>query len=405
VELALYIAAVLLLVTLLWCVVGVLHEAGHALAALTLLPGPVTIHLGTYGQPNQNLSFQVGRLRVFVAYTVLLWRGGYCECPTSATAATWRQVVFIVAGPLLPLLLTGASVAVAFAQPNYALRALACCLLGIATMGFFFNLVPRAKPVLLADGQQTFNDGQLLVTIYRQPKLSRRLHEQLQQAEAYWMAGNHTESADLYVALLAEVVPSASMLQNAYNILAQVGRYAEALPLSRRYQEEFAEQLTDDDRFTHGLILSRLGHHLAAIDAYTALIEQPQPYLNAYNNRGYTHNLLGNYTLALSDFNQAIAREPDQAYAYNNRGLALLKLGQEAAGLADIQHGLALDPANAYGYRNLGIYYLDRGEYPAALQHFEQAQQLDATTHELSTYMVIAHQHLAQSASTGGLLP
>jgi tetratricopeptide (TPR) repeat protein len=404
-EIALYIAAVLLLVTLLWSVIGVLHEAGHALAALTLLPGPVTVHLGTYGQPTQNLRFQVGRLRVFIAYTVLRWRGGYCECPTNATAATWRQVLFIVAGPLFPLLLAGAGAAFAFAQPNYPLRALACCLLGIASISFFFNLVPRAKPVLLADGSRTFNDGQQLVNIYRQPKLSRRLHAQLQQAEAYRVAGNYSASADIYLGLLPTVVLTASILQHAYYTLTYAGRYDEALPLSKQYQEEFADQLTDDDRFTHGLILSRLGQHPAAIDAYTALIEQAQPYLNAYNNRGYTHNLLGNYALALADFDQAIAREPEQAYAYNNRGLALLKLGQEAAGLADIQHGLALDPANAYGYRNLGIYHLDRGEYPAALRLFEQAQELDSTTHELSTYLQKTHQHLAQRASTSGPLP
>ena len=310
-----------------------------------------------------------------------------------------------MAGPLLPLVLAGAGTAVTFTQPNYVLRALACYLLGVAVLSFFFNLVPRAKPVLLADDQQIYNDGQLLVNLYRQPKLSRRLDAQLRQAEAYWMAGKRTESADLYVALLSEFVPSASMLQNAYNILTQVGRYTEALALSRQYQEEFADLLTDGDRFTHALILSRLGQHPAAIDAYTALIEQPQPYVNAYNNRGYTHNLLGNYAQALADFDQALAREPEQAYTYNNRGLALLKLGQEAAGLADIRHGLALDPANAYGYRNLGIYYLDRGEYVVALQHFEQAQQLDPTTHELDTYMQKTHQHLALCTSTDGLLP
>ncbi|TVT43203.1 hypothetical protein FNT36_03675 [Hymenobacter setariae] len=400
-EIAPYIAAVLLLVVLLWCVVGVLHEAGHAWAALTLLPGPVTVHLGTYGQPTRNLRFQVGRLQVFVAYTVLLWRGGYCE--HQATTAAWRKAAIIVAGPLLPLLLAGGGVAVAFSQSNYPLRALACCLLGLATVGFFFNLVPRTRPILLADGRRIFNDGQQLVNIYRLPELGRRLNAQLQQAEACRVAGNYAESADLYVALLPKVVPTASILQHAYYVLTHAGRYAEALPVSMQYQEEFADQLTDDDQFTHALILSRLGQHAAAIDAYTALIEQPQPYVNAYNNRGYTHNLLGNYALALADFDHAIACEPGQAYAYNNRGLALLKLGQEAAGLADIQHGLALDPANAYGYRNLGIYHLDRGEYAAALHHFEQAQQLDSATHELSTYMQETHQRLAQS--TGGSLP
>jgi tetratricopeptide (TPR) repeat protein len=308
--------------------------------------------------------------------------------------------VFILAGPLLPLLLASVGFYLGMHYANGPHRLALLIFLFIAIVSALKNLIPSHNIALTRSGQQLGNDGfQLRQLLF--PSAQARLAK---LADASLAAGNYPASAELYLALLHQTPPTYSLLTTAIYVLCQTGQYAEALPLSQQ-QQVFAAELTDDNRFTHGLILSRLGQHLAAIDAYTALIEQPQPYLNAYNNRGYTHNLLGNYALALADFDQALAREPEQAYAYNNRGLALLKLGQEAAGLADIQHGLALDPTNAYGYRNLGIYHLDRGEYLAALRQFEQAQELDSTTHELSAYLQETHQHLAQRASTSGSLP
>ncbi len=47
--------------------VGVLHESGHALAALLLQPGPVVVYLDSYGQPTGGWQWQLGRLRVHLA--------------------------------------------------------------------------------------------------------------------------------------------------------------------------------------------------------------------------------------------------------------------------------------------------------------------------------------------------
>ncbi|MBJ6144908.1 tetratricopeptide repeat protein [Hymenobacter sp. BT559] len=395
-----YLLAYPLSVAASWLLLIALHEGGHALAALLLMPGEVQVYLGSYHQPEASYHHQFGRLHVFIKRKIWQWRGGCCYANKAAAVSRWRYCVFVLAGPLVPLLVASLGFYLGMRYENGMHRIFLLLFLFFAIVSALKNLFPSHNTIPLANGQLLGSDGFLLRQALFLPALTR----QAEQAAASLAAGNYAESAKLYLALLRKTTPTCDLLRRTIHALLQTEQYPKALLLSRR-QHLFTAELTDDDRFTHGLILSRLGQHLAAIDAYTALIEQPQPYLNAYNNRGYTYNLLGNYTLALADFNQVIAREPDQAYAYNNRGLALLKLGQEAAGLADIQHGLALDPTNAYGYRNLGIYYLDRGEYPAALQHFEQAQQLDATTHELSTYMAKTHQHLAQGASTGGLLP
>ena len=401
-QVAPYIAAILLLLALLWFFMGVLHELGHALAALLLFRGPVTVYLGSYGRPTGHWHFRVGRLQVYLAYNLLLWRGGYCECP-GATPEPWKQAIFIAAGPLLPVLLTGIATQISFTQPVYFLRALAILLLVMAVIGAFFNLLPHRKPVFLNDSTSpTYNDGQSLKNQWRSVQLTRKIRAQFLEAEYHRLTGKYAESAAIYAEILPQLVPDPDILRPAFYVLTDAGRYDEALALSEQFQTQFGAAFTNDDRFTRALVLSRLGQHWAAIEAYTALIEQPEPYLMAYNNRGYTYNLLGEYARAVADFDHTLAHDAAHAYAHNNRGLALLRLGQEAAGLADIQHGLQLDPANAYGYRNLGIYHLARGEYSTALAHFEQAHQLDPTTPDLAAYLQQTRQHLEQGADTDG---
>jgi tetratricopeptide (TPR) repeat protein len=335
-------------------------------------------------------------LQLFIKRKLWQWRGGCCYANEAAAVSRWRYCVFVLAGPLVPLLIASLGFYLGMRYENGIHRVFLLIFLFFAFVSALRNIFPSYNTLQISTGQLLGTDGFLLRQAFSLPSLTR----QAEQAAANFTAGNYAESAKLYMALLKRTTPTYDLLRYTIHALIQTEQYSEALVLSRR-QHLFTSELTDDDRFTQAIILSRLGKHSTAIDTYTALLEQPQPYVNAYNNRGYTHNLLGNYALALADFDQAIMYEPEQAYAYNNRGLSLLKLGQEAAGLADIQHGLTLDPANAYGYRNLGIYHFDRGEYLAALHQFEQAQQLDSTTHELSTYMQKTHQHLAQSASTG----
>jgi tetratricopeptide (TPR) repeat protein len=396
----------LALVALL-CRIGLvaLHELGHGLAALALQAGRVTVYLGSHGQAAGGGRLQVGRLRVYFKYNPLrlALRGGLCRPQYSVVVAgqTWRGILFTLAGPLLPLLIAGISIILTFscfsAATNVA-KAMPIVFFGVALVSAIVNLWPRRQPITLANGKLTHNDGTQTRRLLQHNRALRGARE----ADAHFAAGRYADSARLDELLLGQLGPQAALYRRLVQAHLFVNTYAPALTVSRQFQQALPAEFGDDDLFTQGLVLSRLGQHELAIDVYTVLIEQPTPYANAYNNRGYTHNILGNYELAINDFNQAIAAEASVAYAYNNRGLARLKLSQEAAGQADIAHGLALDPANAYGYRNLGIYHLDRGEYAAALGLLEQAHQLDPNTHLLADYLQQTRQHLEASSRAGG---
>jgi tetratricopeptide (TPR) repeat protein len=393
-----YLLAYPLVLLASWLLLIALHEGGHALAALALLSGPVQVYLGSHGPPAGNYRLRLGRLQVFVRPNPLKWRGGCCYAQSAAGRARWLTVVFIVAGPLLPLLVASLGFYLGMQAANGAHRVFLLIFLFAAAVSAAKNLLPDHAVAWLPGGQHLGNDGFQL----RQLLFPSGRERQAARAVASLTAGNYAESVALYLALLTQTPPTYALLGQAIYALLLAGRYAEALALSTRQHQDFAADLTDDDRFTQALLLSRLGQHQAALAAYTALLDRPQPYPLAYDNRGYTHNLLGNHALALADFDQALAHDAEPAYTYANRGLALLGLGQEAAGLADIRRSLALDPVNAYAHRNLGIYYLDRGEPAAALRYLEQARQLDPTTHELAAYLQKAHQHLARGAGASG---
>ncbi|MGI4761250.1 MAG: M50 family metallopeptidase [Janthinobacterium lividum] len=385
-----YLLAYPVVLLLSWLLLIALHEIGHALAALALAPGVVLVHLGSHGQPDGNWQVRLGRLHLFGKRNLLKWRGGCCAYQQPVTMARWRQAVFVLAGPLLPLLVAGTAFYLSFHVENGSHRLLALVFFFVAVVSTLRNLLPGASAVRLAGGQLVGTDGTQLRQLFF-PSAAARLAE---RAASSFAAGNYAESAELHVALLRQTTPTRPLLCMAIHVLFQAGRYAEALTLSSQHHRDFASEITADDQFSHALLLSRTNQHLAANALYSALIDHPQPYPMAYVNRGYTHNILGKYELALADFDQAVLLNIEVPYVQANRGLALLKLGQTAAGLAAITDSLTLEPTQAYALRNLGIYHLDRGEYAQATTFFEQAGQSDPNTHALDTYKQQARQHL-----------
>lgn len=396
-----FVAALLLVWLLCAAVLTVVHELGHALVALAMQPGPVSIFLGSHEPAESGGRLRIARLQVYFRYNPLTWaRRVLCVVDSAAQPVPLAlQQLHLAAGPVLPLLVAALGLLLTFTlAPGAAnaLKAVPVMFACWAVVSAAINLIPSRWPTGYYQGEVLYNDGHLL----RRSLRYKRIDQLAQQVNACLLAGRHKDSIPPLERLL-RYVPDA----NNYRLLVQghylQGNYAAALTASRQFRQLDAA-FTDDDRFTQALLLSRTNQHRQAILLYSALLEQEPPYLEAYNNRGYTYNLLGEYATAIADFDQAIATETSVAYAHNNRGLAYLRLGHEAQGLADIQHGLQLDPANAYGYRNLGIYHLDRGQYTTALGHFEHAYRLDPTTHDLAGYLQQTRQHLEAASRAGG---
>ena len=398
-----------LLTVLVACRIGlvVLHELGHALAALALQRGRVTVHLGSYGQTTGGGRWQVGRLRVYFRYSPLRLAlgGGLCRAqyPVVVSGQAWRGLLHVLAGPLLPLLVAALGLALTlscFAAVANVWKAGPVLFFAVALGSAVVNLWPQRRAVVLANGRHTHTDGFQTQQLLQHQRLERGLAD----AEAHFAAGRYADSARLYELLLGRLAWQADFFRRLISAHYLAGAHAPALTVSRQFQRALADEFGEDDLLTQASLCSLTQQHRLAVAAYSALLAQPVPHAAAYNNRGYAYNLLGEYALAIPDFDQAIALDSCTAFAYNNRGLARLRLGQPAAGLADIEHSLHLDEANAYAHRNLGIWHFEHGAYAPALASLERAHQLGPDTPDLTHYLQQTRRHLGQSPGPGGQL-
>lgn len=381
-----------------------LHELGHALAALACQAGPVEVYLGSYGQPVGSGRLRLGRLQLYVKYNIWKWHGGMCQYnPLPADAAPWRNALILLAGPLLPVLVAVAGLYAGFHYGNNLLKFTAVLgSLFVVLPSLLVSLLPNRQPIVLADGRRTYNDGtQLRRHLRGQPSAAQLIA----QAADLFHQGQYAESARLFEEVLAQAGTTAELLRAAAAAHHRAGDYPAALGHHAQLARQFAAELTNEDVLQTALLHSLTDQHALALATYTALLEQPAPYLPAYSNRGYTYTLLGHYALALADFDHVLAADPAHAYAHCQRGLALALSGQPAAGLAELQAGLQLDATNAYNHLSLGLYHFERHEYAAALGCFEQAHALDPRTHRLAHHLQQTRQLLEAPSETGGLQP
>jgi tetratricopeptide (TPR) repeat protein len=378
----------------------VLHEAGHALAALALTPGEVTVYLGSYGSPDGNWHARAGRLQLYSKRNLRRWRGGCCQYHFTGPMTTWRQVLVVLAGPALPFFLASLGFYISMHVENGAHRLVTLLFLFIVVVSTLQNLFARYTLVRAANGQLIPSDGYQLRELLL-PTPTARLAA---QAARSFAAECYADSAVLYRQLLALPAPAALFFRQLIYCCDYLGNYEEGLQIDTRFRQEYPADYTDADRSNGAVLLLHAQQLAPALAIYTALLAQEASYLPAYNNRGYIYSELGEYALAVADFDCAIAAQLDVAAAYSNRGYCWLKLGQPAAALRDLEHSLYLAPTAANTHAILGLYFLENADYTLALNSFEQAQQLGLATPELAEHIQETRRHLEEASGADGQL-
>src|SRR5258706_14574039 len=81
-----------------------LHELGHALTIMLLKKEGATIFVGSFGDEKYSLRIKIRQLRIRVHYNPYKWRGGIC-IPDAKDVALYKQVLFILAGPVLSVII------------------------------------------------------------------------------------------------------------------------------------------------------------------------------------------------------------------------------------------------------------------------------------------------------------
>jgi tetratricopeptide (TPR) repeat protein len=383
---ALGVVILVFLALIMKSVSTLLHEFGHAIPALLLTKQPVTVYLGSYGNMVNSVRVSTGRLTIWFRYKPAIWITGVCIAHQQDISLN-RRLIFILCGPVASMMLAAASVYLAFSyEPFDLLKVLLILLLGCALFDVFANLLPNKKPIQLADGGVTFNDGQQLLEILALKKLPA----DYLKAFSLYQSKNYDEAAAITESWLQKHKLQADVLRLAIATTTSTGQYEKALQLHEKLKQNC--KLVPNDYNALALIFCFLNRHEESMAIYIKSLEvNPHDYFSL-NNCGYLLNCVNRFQEAMPYLEKAISLQPQIFYAYNNLGLAKIKLGDVENGLALINKSLELDPDNTYAFRNLGIYYLDLGDTQEALKNFTRSKNLNKYTHLLDSLIEDAMQ-------------
>lgn len=368
------------------------HELGHGILALLLTKEKVTIYLGSYGDTKKSLNFRLGRLEFFFKFNPLMWNAGLCV-PHSKNISINRWILIVAFGPLTSLVLAVLCSYIVFGTDINGGIGLVCILfLGISSIDFFLNIIPKGTPTQLYNGSFVFNDGQQLVMLFRY----KYLPSQYRAGAEYFNNGAYEEAAQYFQKIAGNGLKNDLVYRLGIATYLQLKDFNAAIAI--HYDFERHCKLNADDYLHAGYLKLKLeSFHEGILDLQKSLSMNPK---NKYslNNKGYAHLILEQYDEALADFDKAIQFDPKFAYAFNNRGFAKMKLGKPEEGLKDIAFSLELDEMNAYSHRNLGIYHFEKNDFVKALECFEKTFELDAETELIEEYLIKTREKLEENS-------
>jgi len=388
-----YLFLLLVFVVFLRPISTLIHELGHGVPALLLTEGKVTLYLGSYGDPQESIKINIGRLEIFFRKNPFHWKIGLCKMHDQKVSIN-NQIFVTLMGPIMSLVLAlVVTYYVFYANLNEDFVVL-LFFFGISTyFDFFANIIPKRRPIELHDGTVTYNDGQLILDLLKYKNLPTEYEEaiNLYNNKEFLKAG----------AILNELIASNHKLDYIYRLAISAYLNAHDYQKAKLVNEKFEKKngkanFDTNDYNNSGLLKSYLKDFSEGLKDYEKSLELNPDNSLAINNRGYTYNLMKEYEKAIVDFDKAIELEPDHAYPYNNRGLAKIKLGRTEEGLKDIDKSMSLDKDNAYAHMNLGVYYFDIGDYAKALEKFNLALELDENTYEIKERIAEAKKQLSK---------
>lgn len=356
----------------------IIHEFGHAVAAVLLTKQRVHIYIGSYGYLPQSLRMDLGLIELYIVYNPLKWKIGLCDF--SARYIPVNQLIIIIfAGPLLSFTLGTIACYFVFAYDLHgAFKLFVVLYLLFVFFELVQNLIPNQTPYFSRSGNIFYNDGFQLKKLF----LHRKYSERIKKACEFYNDQFYKEAAEVFEEILQNGGTGPDIYRLAIASFFCSENYNKARIFSEKLVLEYKHLAYDLN--TWGLSCSFLDLHEEAMTYYDRAIQIDKDFYEGYANKGYTFLVRNKFEDAISIFDDLIAKEPNRAYSHSNRGLAKLKLGKEEEGLKEINYAISLDSNDSYGYKNLGIYHLDKGNYIEALNLFLKAKELNPSTHMIN---------------------
>jgi predicted O-linked N-acetylglucosamine transferase (SPINDLY family) len=167
---------------------------------------------------------------------------------------------------------------------------------------------------------------------------------------------------------------NAAALNELGNVLSQLGRHQQAIDA---YDRVIAiDPAFAGAHYNRGLAFYDLERPAAAIDCFDRAIALQPGHARAHNHRGHALFDLGRFQEAVQSYTCALQYRPDYAEAHNGRGNALFQLDEYAAALLSYEAAIAQQPGYADAHSNRGNAQYQLGRVEAALASYDASLAL-----------------------------
>jgi len=219
----------------LYPLIILLHELGHAIPALVVTRQKVTIYIGSYGDPQTSLCFRVGLLEFYIrSLNLFNWKSGLCV-PGAEDISLNKRILYVV-GPLASFLVAALACYGIFVRNAHGpVKLFFVVFVGLAIRDLLVNLIPRSQPIVLHDGTSTYNDGYLL----RQLFFYKRQLPALEKGQQLLAEGQYAPAARLFETMLKEEWGSAYAYRIVRDTYLNAHHYSQALKLQEKLQEKY----------------------------------------------------------------------------------------------------------------------------------------------------------------------
>jgi len=371
---------VLLLSILARSITTFFHELGHAIPSLLFTDGEVIMIVGSYGDVDNSIFLNLGRLKMYLKIDMLTWYSGVCM--HSQAKNYWHSIFIILGGPIASLMIAiGLSWMVVNGGFSPGWISLICIYIISAFWDFCVNMYPSNKAINMDDGTRIYCDGYRFLQFVR----SKIDIEEHQRAMALVRGDKMTEAIQLLERSL-EKNPSRYLAEELINLQLLNDKPDQALKIFENHIKY--EKRKDRDY----LLLARLYHAkrdnheaLRCINKYLYTGFQ-DPY--GLNVRGEINVDLSNYEDARLDFRNALEKGSSDPMVQNNLGFMLTKEKYfEPAGKL-INSTIEFLKENARAQFQAGMYYRAVRENEKALACLSKAKALGFQHHGLEHYLL-----------------
>jgi tetratricopeptide (TPR) repeat protein len=131
------------------------------------------------------------------------------------------------------------------------------------------------------------------------------------------------------------------------------------------------------ERLEAGIIQSRNGNYLAAIEVFEAILQQKNDYVPALYHIGYNHFLMQDFELGLHYYERALSIEPNNAHIISEKAVLLFHQDKKEEALAAMNLAQTLEPENPYRYSSRAFIKDAMGDIQGAIADYRRALELD----------------------------